>query len=590
MTSNPLQLSVIDRDVVSRSPCPLDPPLTPSTPVTPVTPDTPPPRTASTTTTNTLAETPLAVSPKPLASREMFFPLVLYCPPESEPLGPDPISPPSVHNDPSPPTPTTTSPPTDFDNALARIAQLDAFLTPGMKSTLTCMLSVLAMHLSPTAVCSPHSLITRVASAEQTPDAGIKDIVDTIERGLMVFCALGGGAGGGGGSAKSVADSLGDDGASGSRKRQKLDADGTVSKPTRRSEKVRRDCKARDPVCQICGTLNDGEVAHIIPYSVKEKKAIDFWKFVELFRGVAATAALREIALGHNTDTVRNVWFLCKMCHGGFDGGKLSVIPDLDGITYPYDPEKTNEVCSPAITLLPSQLIPCIHQYPATIEFPRGNQAIQIACWKRDARGRMVYDRTLDEGHIITLSTNNPLNLPLPHPLLFQVHAIICRVIALKAAAGFPLFPGFDRGDYDDSAAPAFVDSTFAHWLDHHAPPTETPPETPAERYDSPSAEPRIVRWLKMTPAHPLGHYLVSGATSSESDSDPDTLHLHARKRDLADDSESDKDDERPRKFQVVMSEVGQRMAEKWQMVDQHVNGTESVGWGSGSADSASVY
>lgn len=201
----------------------------------------------------------------------------------------------------------------------------------------------------------------------------------------------------------------------------------------------------------------------------------------------------------------------------------------------------------------------------------------------------MVYDKTLDEGHVITLSTNNPLDLPLPHPLLFQVHAIICRVIALKAAAGFPLFPGCDRSDYDDTAAPAFVDSTFARWLDHHAT-TETTSDTAAHRYDSPSAEPLIVRWLMMTSAHPLGHGLVSGASSSDSDSEPDTPHLHPRKRDLADDSESDKDEERPRKFQVVMSEVGQRMAEKWQMLEQHVNGTESVGWGSESADSASVY
>lgn len=351
MTANAHQLSVIDRDATSPSPYPHDPLLTPLTPIAPVTPGTSLPH----TTADSPAKPPSAVHSKTLASRDMFFPLVLYSPPESERLEPDPISPPSVHdNDPSPSIPTTTDPLTDFNNALARIGQLDAFLTPGMKSTLTCMLSVIDMHLSPTAACRPHFLITRVASAEQTPDAGIKDIVDTIERGLMVFCALGGG---GGGSSKSVGDPLVDNGSSGSRKPQKLDADGNITKPTRRSDKTRRDCKARDPLCQICGALNDGEVAHIIPYSVKEQEAVDFWKFVEMFRGVAATAGLREIALGTNADTLRNVWFLCKMCHGGFDGGKLSVIPDLGKITYRYDPEKTTEVSSAPMTMLPSQLI-----------------------------------------------------------------------------------------------------------------------------------------------------------------------------------------------------------------------------------------
>lgn len=315
--------------------------------MTPVTPGTP--------ITGDSTEIPSVARPKPLALRELFFPLVPYSPPESEPilLEPNLPSPLSVHDgaplDSSPLTSPITTPPTEFDNAIARVERLDAFLTPGMKSTLTCMLSVLDMHLSPKVegVAATHCLIMKVASPEQTPDASIKDLVDTIERGLMVFCALGGG------SVKSVADpdvepqGSANDGATGSRKRQKRDVDGNVTKSTRRSEKVRRECKARDPMCQICNALNDGDVAHIIPYSVKEKKAIDFWKFVELFHGVENTAALREITLGPNAgsaDTVKNVWFLCKMCHDGFDHGKLSVIPDLDGITYPYDPDRTNEV------------------------------------------------------------------------------------------------------------------------------------------------------------------------------------------------------------------------------------------------------
>lgn len=228
------------------------------------------------------------------------------------------------------------------------------------------MLSVLDMHLSPKVdgiAATHHPLIMKVASPEQTPDDSIKDNVDTIEHGLMVFFALGGG------SVNAVTDpapceceqreSANDD-ASGSRKRQKRDADGNVTKSTRRSETVRRMCKNRDPKCQICNALNDGDVAHTDPYSVKEKKAIDFWKFVELFHGVGNTAALREIALGPcagSVDTVKNVWFLCKMCHDGFDHGKLSVIPDLDRITYPYDPDRANEVRPHAMTIATSQLI-----------------------------------------------------------------------------------------------------------------------------------------------------------------------------------------------------------------------------------------
>lgn len=188
-------------------------------------------------------------------------------------------------------------------------------------------------------------------------------------------------------------------------------------------------------------------------------------------------------------------------------------------------------------------------------------------------------DKKLDEGHIITLSTDNALDLPLPHPLLFQIHAIICRVIALKAAGGYPLFPGFDSGDYDDSAMPAFIDNTFVEWLDHHE--DQAKPDIIPERYDSCSSEPHIVRWLKMTPALPIKLGFGSPNTS-ESASDID--ERHPLKRNHVEDSETD--EESPRKYQVVLSEVGQRMAEKWQMVDKRLN----EDWCSESHDSASIY
>lgn len=110
---------------------------------------------------------------------------------------------------------------------------------------------------------------------------------------------------------------------------------GSLLKSTHRSQQIRTDCKLRDPNCQICNSNNSGSVAHIIPSSVK---AIDFWKFVELFRGAEATAALKAAAVAPNpevVDNLKNVWFLCKICHDNFDRAKLAIIPDLDDLTYP---------------------------------------------------------------------------------------------------------------------------------------------------------------------------------------------------------------------------------------------------------------
>lgn len=132
--------------------------------------------------------------------------------------------------------------------------------------------------------------------------------------------------------------------------------------------------------------------------------------------------------------------------------------------------------------------------------------------------------------------THDTLNLPVPHPLLFQLHAIISRVIALKAAAGFSLFPGFDH-DLDDEelAIPAFTDTPFEHWEAHHQ--KLSTASNPA-RYDSPATKSHILRWFELTPHQPR-----YGPGSS--------------------DSGSDSDDEPPRMSSVVLGEVGQRMEEK---------------------------
>lgn len=204
------------------------------------------------------------------------------------------------------------------------------------------------LHTTPPNGLHNHTLITRVASPEQTPDHYIKDIVDIIDKGLSIFAVLGVG------SVKKPAPESVSDSHTGPRKRQKRDANGELIKSTRHSVKIPSDCKLRDPNCQICNSNNSVSVAHIIPYSVKDAKAIDFWKLVELFRGAEATAALKAVALAPNpedVDNMKNVWFLCKICHDNFDCAKLAVIPDLDDLTYPYDPSVTTSVSSPRISM-----------------------------------------------------------------------------------------------------------------------------------------------------------------------------------------------------------------------------------------------
>lgn len=167
------------------------------TPLTPCTPGI----LGTCRTPGTPVESTAAELPNPHASRDMFFALSLYSPPEWE-------SELSESGEPSPgsatelehlvDSPREPIPPTEYDDAIARVNRLDGFLTPSMKPTPTCLLTVIQLHLSPPTlngvpvIADP--LITRVASQDEMPDHRMKDIVDIIEKGLLLFSALGGGS------------------------------------------------------------------------------------------------------------------------------------------------------------------------------------------------------------------------------------------------------------------------------------------------------------------------------------------------------------------------------------------------------------
>lgn len=200
-------------------------------------------------------------------------------------------------------------------------------------------------------------------------------------------------------------------------------------------------------------------------------------------------------------------------------------------------------------------------QYKATVEFPSAKKFTTIACWKYDEDGDLEFDGKLLPGRVISLTTCDALDLPLPHPLLFQLHALICRVVGLKAAAGFPLFPNFDGGDPDDRGVPVFTDNAFVDWLSHHEQPiSDSNPLLDSSRYDSGGAKSHTIRWLELTPLS-ITHVL---APPDFSDSESDYDAQHPLKREHLDDS--DTDEERPRKVQVVLGEIEQRLLEKQQL------------------------
>lgn len=179
------------------------------------------------------------------------------------------------------------------------------------------MLSIIQRHLLPptlngvTAVTNP--VFSRVASPDEMSDQGVKDLVDINENGLLGSSALGGG-----GSTL-----------------VRHPPPQTILAPVLVNGKrsmVRSTCSSRRAALKGFAVivrpaialvkLAAGDVAHIIAYSANDQKGIDFWRLVELFRGVEATVALKAGALPPNpesvVDTMKNVWFLCKACRDAF--------------------------------------------------------------------------------------------------------------------------------------------------------------------------------------------------------------------------------------------------------------------------------
>lgn len=186
-----------------------------------------------------------------------------------------------------------------------------------------------------------------------------------------------------------------------------------------RSTTVRASCRMRDSErCRICDG-GQAVCAHIIPFSLRDGKALDFWKLVAMFRGPAETEVMKQFALepdATNADNILNVMCLCRNCHHLYDHAAVTLVPDIDApaVSFPYSPWSQSE-------------------YDVMVEFPGGcNRDVRVV-GETDAGD--LYRIT--PGHRLHWRTDDPDELPLPHPLLLQLHLVCSRMAKIRAAAGW---------------------------------------------------------------------------------------------------------------------------------------------------------
>lgn len=364
--------------------------------------------------------TPPTVPPVPpvLASREMFFSI--------------PLRSVAVHDQPIRALP---DPGADHVHANTRLSDPATMLNGQQRASLTALLAVLNDYFS---ASETTGFLTRsVGDPTGTNDTALATLADKIDLGLIAFLAKRGQAT----TPEAVDPSLpAPDGETSNSSRTAVEPKrARVSKKSgrsSRSQKIRAACKLRDgEKCRLCnGAVSQS--AHILPFSMQGRRMLDFWAFVAIFRGVAATAQLKAAALDPDptsTDNILNVIYLCLTCHALLDQPQISLIPQIleptSGIVFPYDPR-------------------AVAQYDVVVEFPAGMHGAAVAILQADGEFKRMRP-----GHVVVLHTPAPATLPLPHPLLLELHAVCSRMVAMRAAAGYPVLTD------DDSDADTVVDS-----------------------------------------------------------------------------------------------------------------------------------
>lgn len=364
----------------------------------------------STAPTNTVS-TPLV--PPVLATREMFFSI--------------PLRPVAVHADPirSLAVPGDA---TEHLRANTRLSDPATLLNGLQRASLTALLALLNDNFGDEV--TTRSLTRSVGDPAGTDDTTLATLADKIDLGLIAFLAKRGPSNNADTTlpASDVATSTSSTTAVPPPKRTHISK---KSGRSNRTQKVRAACIARDGgQCRLCHDKT-GISAHILPFSLQGRRTLDFWAFIAMFKGTQATAQLKDAALDpepNKTDNILNVIYLCVKCHVLLDTTKISLIPQIlesPGSVFPYNPRT-------------------VEQYEVVVEFPAGLQDVAIAILQDDGEFKR-----LRPGHVLTMHTADPAKLPLPHPLLLQLHVICSRMVVLRAAAGYPVLVGDDDSDGD---------------------------------------------------------------------------------------------------------------------------------------------
>ncbi|KAI5784102.1 hypothetical protein DFH27DRAFT_615599 [Peziza echinospora] len=221
------------------------------------------------------------------------------------------------------------------------------------------------------------------------------------------------------------------------------DTGGSRASSTRLAS-VRARVRERDVTCVVSGKYLSSECAHILANALGASGSPPNNAFLSLAHMVAGPARLQRLhhILGANLaniDTPANCLLLSPDAHAMFGLGRLALLPRLD---LPVDDARRPADAALLLPIAPRQ--PYHHEttraYYVQVVYPAADRLTEPIMDMRpylrpDIRRTHISGASpaIAAGALIRLHTADPARLPLPHPLLLDLHHTLSCILAACA-------------------------------------------------------------------------------------------------------------------------------------------------------------
>lgn len=200
-----------------------------------------------------------------------------------------------------------------------------------------------------------------------------------------------------------------------------------------RRESMATDCLIRQGnICPLTGKNNDDhplQAAHLVPHAVASVESyadVPYWCLLSFILPPDVLAHLCELAGGPNSSTLTNGIAMDGTMHTQFDKGTIWLLPQVPDdlfcaeTTNYYDVEFRWRGSEQGLGGLGSQLP---ESPDAQVDEAQGTYNVMMAM------------RPIKIGDRFRLFTVDPIEYPLPHPLLLSLHAVLWEMISAAGLA-----------------------------------------------------------------------------------------------------------------------------------------------------------